>query len=492
MKYGPRRRFGRTLVKWMSLHNCLIDPELLAAYGDMQPAYTVDTDNKESVSAKSSNEVASLQLIHFPKRDSSNSLSTNISSCSSNFSESPLLLSQDFNEFVSSEQIETKNKELADISDLQIVNIEDTVSFDVNVGINVEDTVSFYVNVGTNEPDLEDLTETSVQLEDELKDFDDVTTAPVQTSSDKEQERQSPIPNFNTANAEGRTPLLNLLHKNGSHLQKLIHNIHRKDLVPVGSDINLIGKVTAKHLLNLATPPLRKIPTSTLIRWSKYFKRLFPKTPTSAFYAFKYEPYRRSDGIILQRKRAQGVLQVQLFQERRKLLKENRDVLLRQPSTSVSTGRDRSPCPSNISHITKTWRSVSQSEGEIQSRTEIPREVSLSQTDPTIESHLNYLRNELHYKLTSELLSSWEATFTYRRNQLLHQSGTVWDYLNEYRVLQIEEVGKVLIEQDFEKLCPNLDPVTRYSGNLAKNCEKYRLAIIATASVLKIKYNKIK
>ncbi|EZA53531.1 hypothetical protein X777_06964, partial [Ooceraea biroi] len=40
------------------------------------------------------------------------------------------------------------------------------------------------------------------------------------------------------------------------------------------------------------------------------------------------------------------------------------------------------------------------------------------------------------------------------------------------------------IEQDFEKLCPNLDPVTRYSGNLAKNCEKYRLAIIATASVL--------
>lgn len=28
-KYGPRRRFGRALVKWMSLNNFLIDPELL-------------------------------------------------------------------------------------------------------------------------------------------------------------------------------------------------------------------------------------------------------------------------------------------------------------------------------------------------------------------------------------------------------------------------------------------------------------------------------
>ncbi|RLU20356.1 hypothetical protein DMN91_006964 [Ooceraea biroi] len=325
----------------------------------MQPAYTVDTDNKKSVSAKSSNEVASLQLIHFPKRDSSNSLSTNISSCSSNFSESPLLLSQDFNEFVSSEQIETENKELADISDLQIVNIEDTVSFDVNVG--------------TNEPDLEDLTETSVQLEDELKDFDDVTTAPVQTSSDKEQEKQSPIPNFNTANAEGRNSLFNLLHKNGSHLQKLIHNIHRKDLVPVGSDINLIGKVTAKHLLNLATPPQRKIPTSTLIRWSKYFKRLFPKTPNPLFMPLNTSHIDVQTASYFRERERKECCRSNSF-KRRKLLKENRDVLLRQPCTSVSTGRDRSPYPSNISHITKTWRSVSQSEGEIQSRTEIPRE----------------------------------------------------------------------------------------------------------------------
>lgn len=173
-------------------------------------------------------------------------------------------------------------------------------------------------------------------------------------------------------NLKLQNPLFVLLHKNGSHLRKLICDIHRNNLMPVGHDINFIGKVTAKHLLHLATPPQRKIPTSTLIRWSKYFKRLFPKTPTSAFYAFKYELYTRRDGTVLQRKRAEGVLQVQLFQERRKLIKENRDTLLRQPCTK-SIVKDSNPS-NDMFNSTKLWRSVSQSKGEIPSSVEILRE----------------------------------------------------------------------------------------------------------------------
>ncbi|XP_011858357.1 PREDICTED: uncharacterized protein LOC105555918 isoform X2 [Vollenhovia emeryi] len=433
----------------------------LITYGDIQSACIIS--EKQSFSSSSPCEVASVD--HSPKRNLSNiSISTNISSSSSNLSLSPFAFPSYVNEFVNSEQITAENKELEDTPNLQ-VNVEDTA-------------VEFATNI------KEDFTEATAESEDELKDFNDVTTAPIQTSSEKSvQERQSPISDFNISDSEAKNPLFNLLHKNGSHFQKLIHNIHRNDLVPVGSDINLIGKVTAKHLLNLATPPQRKIPTSTLIRWAEYFKRLFPKTPTSAFYFFKYESYRRPNGTIVQRKRAEGVLQVQLFQERRKLIKENRDALLRQPSTS--TGEDRDPCTSNdTSHITNTWRSVSQSEGEVQLNTEVPREVSLIQADPTVQSHLNYLQNPLHHKLSPELVSSWKATFPYRRKQLLDQSGTVWDYLNEYTFLQIEEIGKTLIQQDFEILCPDLDPVTRYSGNLAQNCEKCRLAIITTSSAV--------
>ncbi|XP_011873741.1 PREDICTED: uncharacterized protein LOC105565280 isoform X2 [Vollenhovia emeryi] len=435
----------------------------------MQSAHIIDTNDKQSSSSNSSYEVAS--LVQCPKRNSSNISSTNISSSSgssNNFSESQMALPLHFNEFMCNEKITAENIELEDPPNLHVVKVEDiAVKFDTNIE--------------------EDLTESTTQLEDEMRDLDDVITAPVQTSRKKSTEQrhsQSPIPDFNTADPEARNPLFNLLHKNGSHLRKLIHNIHRNNLVPVGSDLNLVGKVTVKHLLNLATPPQRKVPTSTLIRWAIYFKRLFPKTPMSAFYSFKYEPYRRPDGTILQRKRAEGVLQVQLFQERRKLIKENRDVLLRQPCTSVST-KDRDPCSSDdMSHTTKTWRSVSQSEGEIQCNTELSREVSLVQADPTVQSHLNYLWNKLHHEFSPELASSWKATFPYRRKQLLDQSGTVWDYLNEYTFLQIEEIGKALIQQDFEILCPYSDPIARFSGNLVTNCEKCRLAIIATASAV--------
>lgn len=213
---------------------------------------------------------------------------------------------------------------------------------------------------------------TDVQEDEE--DFNDPLPVSVQvseTNSTQQQCEQSPSLDITTG--EVQNPLFTLLETNGS-LRKLIHDIHRKDLVPVGPDINLIGKITARRLLDLATPPQRRISTSTLITWSEYFKRLFPKTPISAFYAFKYEPYRRKDGKILQRKRAEGVLQVQLFQERRKLIKENRDALLRQPST-VLTDKDKNPCSSNdIFNNIKTWRSVNRSEEEIQSSNDIPRE----------------------------------------------------------------------------------------------------------------------
>ncbi|XP_032676820.1 uncharacterized protein LOC116846722 isoform X2 [Odontomachus brunneus] len=110
--------------------------------------------------------------------------------------------------------------------------------------------------------------------------------------------------------------------------------------------------------------------------------------------------------------------------------------------------------------------------------------VSVIEADPTIETHLLYLRQQLHHKLTPQLAASWEATFQYRRKQLTDQPGTVWDYLNEYKFLQIEEIGKALIEQDFDKLYPDLDPITKYSGNLTKNCENHRHAIIAAVSVV--------
>lgn len=209
------------------------------------------------------------------------------------------------------------------------------------------------------------------------EDFNNVPVFPAQVSeknSAQQQSGQSSILDINTEDSEVRNPLFILLHNNGPHLQKLIHDVHRNDLVPVGPDINLIGKITAKHLLDFAPPPQRRVSTSTLTTWAKYFKCLFPKTPTSAFYAFKYEPYRRTDGTILQRKRAEGVLQVQLFQERRKLIKENRNALLRQPSTVSASRNKNSYSSGDVFNNTNTWRSVSRSEGEIQSNTEIPRE----------------------------------------------------------------------------------------------------------------------
>lgn len=321
----------------------------------MQSAYIVNTDNgTQSWSRSSSHEIDSLEY--------SSTLSSPETVCtsSSNLIENdPLTLSLCSYDTCNSkinEKITAGQKQLEDI---QKQLIKDTA-------------VTCITQV---EKHFEEATVEHEQNQ-ETEDLNDVEAAPIQvskkSSTTQQQRSQSPIPDVNIEESEVTNPLFVLLHKNGSHLRKLICDIHRNNLVPIGHDINFIGKVTAKHLLHLATPPQRKIPTSTLIRWSKYFKRLFPKTPTSAFYAFKYEPYTRRDGTVLQRKRAEGVLQVQLFQERRKLIKENRDTLLRQPCTK-SIVKDSNPS-NDMFNITKLWRSVSQSEGEIPSSVEILRE----------------------------------------------------------------------------------------------------------------------
>lgn len=225
-------------------------------------------------------------------------------------------------------------------------------------------------------PDVEDfLHECAAQLEtefeeteqeDEIKDLIDVEAAiTLKTSKNIAQQLQTEpaVPQANTEDPQFKNPLFILLQKNGLHCRKLVDESHRNDFVPEGRDINLIARVTAKHLLNLATPPQRKILSSTLARWAQYFKRLFPKTPTSCFYSYKYEPSRRRNGVIIQKRRAEGALQVQLFQERRKLIKEDRTVMLRRPSLD-SVGDDRDSGPSNILPIIiGTWRVAGQ-EGE--------------------------------------------------------------------------------------------------------------------------------
>lgn len=109
-----------------------------------------------------------------------------------------------------------------------------------------------------------------------------------------------------------------LLQKDGLRCRKLVNYPQRNDLIPDWRDINLVAKITAKHLLNLADPPKRKILSSTLTRWAQYFKNLFPKTLMSCLYDFKYESSQRKDGTVIKKKRAEGALQVQLFRVERK------------------------------------------------------------------------------------------------------------------------------------------------------------------------------
>lgn len=168
----------------------------------------------------------------------------------------------------------------------------------------------------------------------------------------------------NIEECKDRNPLLILLRKTGLRYTELIDNPHRNDVVLEGHDINFIARVVIKHLISLTAPPKRKILTSTLTKWAEYFKYLFPKTPVSSFYNFKYEACKQKYGII-PKKKAQGALQVQLrlFQERRKLIKEDPSVLLRRRNIN-SIVSDKSADSGDTFIVKKTWRPVSQQEGE--------------------------------------------------------------------------------------------------------------------------------
>lgn len=251
-------------------------------------------------------------------------------------------------------------------------------STDISSDGNSTDSEELPIPLGVAIEDCAALLKTELEkipaLEDEIKDVIDAEAAeatPLESSERiGDQQTQPVLPQVNIEDLQSKNPLFILLRKSGLHCQKLIDDPHRNDLVPEWRDINFIAKVTAKHLLNLAIPPKCKISPSTLIRWTEYFNRLFPKTPTSCFYAFKYEPSKRRNGIIIKKKRAEGALQVQLFQERRKLIKEDRTVMLRRPSADSIDG-DRASGPLNVPIITSTWRLAGQQGEEVQHRDEI-------------------------------------------------------------------------------------------------------------------------
>lgn len=227
--------------------------------------------------------------------------------------------------------------------------------------INVED---YFDKDAALEEDLENVS----KLDDKILDFIDEPKAPLKEINVKQLQAQSVISQEKkeTEDSQSKNPLFLLLQKSGLRCRELVSHSQRNDLVPEWRDINLIARITAKHLLNSAIPPKRKILPSTLTRWAQYFKCLFPKTPTSCFYDFKYEPSQQKDRTVIQKKRAEGALQVQLFQERRKLIKEDRTVLLRRPSTSESTEINESSSSSNVPNKSSShhvffkniWRSV--------------------------------------------------------------------------------------------------------------------------------------
>jgi len=143
-----------------------------------------------------------------------------------------------------------------------------------------------------------------------ILDFIDVEAESPSKEKNVQQQTQSVISQENVEDLQSKNPLFLLLQKNGLRCRELVNNSQRNDLVPEWRDINLIARITAKHLLNLAIPPKRKILSSTLTRWAQYFKCLFPKTPTSCFYDFKYEPSQRRDETVIKKKRTEGALQV--------------------------------------------------------------------------------------------------------------------------------------------------------------------------------------
>lgn len=298
------------------------------AFGSVQSAQIICEQTNQSSLVQSSDEI------------SLSSFSDHLSSISFTSSSSTSLLTTDFPtplQPVTSKKNDTENEKLSFEINLEDCSAQHTALEAVNVVSNLDDKILDLINVGAAEATFKGL-EKNVQR--------------LQTQ---------PVSQKDTEDSQSENPLFSLLQTGRLRCQELVNHSQCHDLVPDWRDINLIAKITAKHLLNLAIPPKRKILSSTLTRWAQYFKCLFPKTPTSCFYDFKYEPSQRRDGTIIKKKRAEGALQVQLFQERRKLIKEDRTVLLRRPSVSESGqgSSNSSNIPENISsQITKTWKSA--------------------------------------------------------------------------------------------------------------------------------------
>jgi len=78
---------------------------------------------------------------------------------------------------------------------------------------------------------------------------------------------QSIISQENVEDSQSKNSLFLLLQKNGLRCRELVNCSQRNNLVPDWRDINLIARITAKHLLNLAISPKCKILSSTLTRW---------------------------------------------------------------------------------------------------------------------------------------------------------------------------------------------------------------------------------
>ncbi|XP_024890938.1 uncharacterized protein LOC112466836 [Temnothorax curvispinosus] len=433
------------------------DSTVEKAFGNVHSAQIIFEGNSQQSSVGKSSEEISLSSFSEPLP--STSFHASSSSTSPSKSDLPFQFSQH-------SSIDVNNEE----------NSIETEDLKVSLGVDVEDFL--HERVAQFETEFEKTEKTS-ELEDEIKDLIEAEAAEaiLLKKSNKniaqQLQTQRAVSQVKTEDPQSKNPLFILLRKNGLLCRELIDKPHRNDFVPEGRDINLIAKVIAKHLLKLAIPPKRKVLSSTLARWAQYFKRLFPKTPLSCFYAFKYEPYKRN-GVLIQKRRAEGALQVQLFQERRKLIKEDPTVLLRRPSGDY-VGGDGGSSPSNVTIIRSTWRPVGQQGEKVQRCGEI----STTECHPELQRHLHILCNQLHKTFTPELGVSWKATFNYRRKLLVNQTGTVWDYLNDFPFLKINDIGKDFICKDFDQLYP-----TAELGKLAAFLDDHRLAIIKATKVI--------
>nr|XP_012218885.1 PREDICTED: uncharacterized protein LOC105670120 [Linepithema humile] len=231
-KYGQRRRFARVLIQWMLKRGLPVDPELLVAFGEVQPAQVICEQKNQSSLVESSDEIS---LSTSSDQLSSTSFITddsNITFLTTDLT-FPLLTSQENN----------------------------TEKLPFSLEINVEDCSDEHTAL---EEDLENVS----KLDDKILYFIDKPKAPLKEKNVQQLQVQSVISQEKkeTEDSQSKNPLFFLLQKNGLRCRELVSHSQRNNFVLEWRDINLIARITAKHLLNLAIPPKRKILSSTLTR----------------------------------------------------------------------------------------------------------------------------------------------------------------------------------------------------------------------------------